>query len=112
MRAPHLNRALELQEALRGPDGAGGFSEVWTTLGTLWAEVVPGAGRDPAGEEVVLASVPCRITVRAALPAAAARPKPGQRFREGGRVFAVLAVAERDPSGRYLTCFCREEGPR
>lgn len=48
-----------------------------------------------------------RVTVRAV-----ARPKPGQRFREGSRVFAILAVAERDPAGRYLTCFCREEGPR
>lgn len=112
MKPPHLNRALELQGAVRIPDGAGGFTLAWATLGTLWAEVVPGAGRDPAGEEVVLASVPCRITVRAAPPGAAARPKPGQRFREGSRVFAILAVAERDPAGRYLTCFCREEGPR
>ena len=112
MKPPHLNRALEVQEAIHSPDGAGGFTLAWATLGTLWAEVVPGAGRDPAGEEVVLASVPCRITVRAAPPGAAARPKPGQRFREGSRVFAILAVAERDPAGRYLTCFCREEGPR
>lgn len=112
MRAPHLNRALELQEATRSPDGAGGFSVTWTVLGTLWAEVVPGTGRDPAGEEVVLASVPCRITVRAAAVGATGRPKPGQRLCEGGRVFAVLAVAERDPAGRYLTCFCREEEPR
>lgn len=112
MRAPHLNRALELQEAVRSPDGAGGFSVVWATLGTLWAEVVPGTGRDPAGEEVILTSVPYRITVRAASVGAAERPKPGQRLREGGRVFAVLAVAERDPAGRYLTCFCHEEEPR
>lgn len=112
MRAPHLNRALELQEAVHGPDGAGGFSVAWVTLGTLWAEVMPGTGRDPAGEEVVLASVPYRITVRAAPVGAAGRPKPGQRLREGGRIFAVLAVAERDPAGRYLTCFCREEEPR
>ncbi len=112
MRAPHLNRALELQEASRSPDGAGGFTLVWATLGRLWAEVVPGTGRDPAGEEVVLTSVPCRITVRAAPAGAAGRPKPEQRFREGSRVFTILAVAERDPAGRYLTCFCREEGPR
>ena len=112
MKAPHLNRALELQEAIRTPDEAGGFAVVWATRGTLWAEILPGAGRDPAGEEVVLTSVPCRITVRAAPAGAAARPKPGQRFREGGRLFAILAVAERDPAGRYLTCFCREEGPR
>lgn len=112
MRAPHLNRALVLEAPTRTPDGSGGFTTDWAAVGLLWAEITPGAGRDPAGEEVVLTSVPYRITVRAALPGAANRPKPEQRFREGTRVFAILAVAERDPAGRYLTCFCREEAAR
>ena len=112
MKAPHLNRALVLEVATRVPDGAGGFSTVWAALGTLWAEVTPGSGRDPAGEEVILTSVPYRITVRAAPVGASHRPLPEQRLREGARLFAILAVTERDPDGRYLTCFCREEAPR
>ena len=111
MKAPHLNRALELEEATRLPDGAGGFSTRWLVQGTLWAEVVAGSGRDPAGEEVVLTSVPYRITVRAAPVGAVTRPKVEQRFREGGRLFAILAVAERGQAGHYLTCFCKEEAP-
>lgn len=106
-----LGRALVLEGQVRVADGAGGYAESWAPLGTLWAEVVPGSGRDVAGEEVTLASVPYRITVRAAPFGAASRPVAGQRFREGGRVFAILAVSERDPGGRYLTCFSREEGP-
>ncbi len=93
-------------------DGAGGFTTVWAAIATLWAEITPGSGRDPAGEELILTSVPFRITVRAAPPGAVNRPKPEQRFREGSRLFAILAVAERDPAGHYLTCFCREEAPR
>lgn len=112
MKAPHLNRALLLETETRTPDGAGGYSTVWSALGTLWAEVLPGSGRDPAGEELILSSVPYRITVRAAPVGAANRPKPEQRLREGTRVFAILAVTERDPAGHYLTCFCREEAPR
>lgn len=112
MKVPHLNRALELQAASRSPDGAGGFTQVWATLGTLWAEITPGSGRDPAGEELVLTSVPYRITVRAAPVGAPNRPKPDQRLREAGRIFAILAVTERDPAGRFLTCFCREEAPK
>ena len=112
MRAPHLNRALTLEAATRAPDGAGGFLTVWAALGTLWAEVTPGSGRDPAGEELTLTSVPYRITVRAAPVGAANRPKPEQRLKEGQRLFAILAVTERDPAGRYLTCFCREEAPK
>jgi head-tail adaptor len=112
MKAPHLNRALMLEAATRTPDGAGGFSTIWVALGTLWAEVTPGSGRDPAGEEQTLTSVPYRITVRAAPVGASNRPKPEQRLREGERLFTILAVTERDPAGRYLTCFCREEGPK
>ncbi|MEH6776306.1 MAG: head-tail adaptor protein [Cereibacter changlensis] len=106
-----LGRALVLERPVRVADGAGGHAESWVALGTLWAEVAPGSGRDVAGEEVTLASVPCRITVRAAPFGAPSRPVAGQRFREGGRVFAILAVSERDAGGRYLTCFAREEGP-
>lgn len=112
MKVPHLNRALELQEAEHAPDGAGGHVTDWVSRGTLWAEVLPGSGRDPAGEEVRLTQVPCRITVRAAPPGAGNRPRAGQRFREGARVFAIAAVTERDPDGRWLVCFCREEGPQ
>jgi head-tail adaptor len=111
MKAVHLSRALTLEEATEQPDGAGGFVLVWATIGTLWAEVLPGTGRDTAGEEVVLSTVPYRITVRGAPQGAASRPKQGQRFRDGNRVFSILAVTERDESARYLVCFVREEIP-
>jgi head-tail adaptor len=112
MKAPHLNRALTLETSTRVADGAGGYSQTWAAAGILWAEVQPGSGRDPAGEEVILTSVPYRITVRAAPLGAINRPRPEQRFREGSRIFAILAVTERDPAGHYLTCFCREEAAK
>ena len=112
MKAPHLNRALVLEGVERAPDGAGGFTEVWTALGTLWAEVLPGSGSDTLGEERMLSAVPYRVTVRGAPVGAAARPRAGQRFREGTRLFLIQAVTERDPQGRYLTCFSREEVPK
>ncbi len=109
MRAPQLTRPLVLEERAQVADGAGGFTTLWATLGTLWAEVTPGTGRDVAGEEVMLAAVPYRITLRGAPQGAPSRPRPGQRFRDGARVFAILAVTEAGPEGRYLTCFAREE---
>jgi head-tail adaptor len=112
MKAPHLNRVLVLEGVARAPDGAGGFTSAWTALGTLWAEVLPGSGSDTLGEERMLSAVPYRITVRAAAQGAASRPVPGQRFREGARLFRIAAVTERDPQGRYLTCFAREEVPK
>jgi head-tail adaptor len=112
MKAPNLNRALVLEGVVRSPDGAGGFTSVWTALGTLWAEVLPGSGSDTLGEERMLSAVPYRITVRGTPPGSASRPVAGQRFREGTRLFLIQAVTERDPSGRYLTCFAREEVPK
>lgn len=111
MSAPQLNRSLVLEAMSRVADGAGGFAESWGALGTLWAEVKPGAGRDAAGEEVVMGVVGYRITLRGAPQGSPARPVPGQRFRDGGRLFAILAVTEADAAGRYLTCFAREEVP-
>ena len=43
--------------------------------------------------------------------AATTRPRPDQRFRDGARVFRIVAVTERDRDGRYLLCFAREEVP-
>jgi head-tail adaptor len=112
MNAPHLNRALVLEGVVRTADGAGGFTEAWTTLGTLWAEVLPGSGSDTLGEERMLSAVPYRVTVRGAPTGAPSRPKAGQRLREGARLFLIQAVTERDQFGRYLTCFAREEVPK
>lgn len=111
MKPVNLTRQLDLEEATEVPDGVGGFDVIWTALGTLWAEVLPGTGRERAAEEVVLSAVSYRITVRGAPLGAVSRPKAGQRFRAGERVFPILAVTERDEGGRYLRCFVREETP-
>lgn len=105
----NLRQLLKLDHLVRASDGAGGFTEIWVELGALWAEILPGAGRDAKGEEVILSSIPYRVIVRGAPQGSDRRPKPGQRFRDGGRTFAILAVTER--ADLYLTCFCREEAP-
>ncbi len=111
MTAPHLTRKLVLEGQVNAPDGAGGFDESWAVLGTLWAEVLAGTGRDVPGEEVTLSSIPYRITVRGAPQGAPSRPRPDQRLRDGGRLFRIVAVTERDAGGQFLTCFAREEAP-
>lgn len=112
MSVPNLNRALVLESPTAVSDGAGGFAQSWTTVGTLWGEVSSGPGRDPAGVEITLASVPYRITVRGAPVGSPRRPVPEQRFRDGTRIYHLVAVTERDPDGLYLTCFAREEVPQ
>lgn len=105
----HLNRKMVLERAERVADGAGGFTQTWVALGTLWASLKPGAGRERFGAGVTVSSVPWRITIRAAPLGAPSRPLPDERLRDGGRVFRITGVAEQGTEGRYLTCFAIEE---
>lgn len=104
-----MNRALVLEAPERTADGAGGFSEVWTVMGMLWAAIRAGTGREAGIAGLSLSTVPYRITVRAAPVGAPSRPVAGQRLRSGARVFRILAVTEADAAARFLTCIAREE---
>ena len=109
MARPKLNRPLVLEGPDRAPDGAGGFVQVWAVRGTLWAKLTPRTGRDAAGGGLRLARAAYRITVRAAPQGAPSRPVPGQRLRDGNRLFHILAVSESDAGIGYLTLWAEEE---
>ncbi len=104
-----LNRKLILEEASRVSDGAGGFDETWDALGTLWADLRLRTGRETGGEGGSLSNAGYRIVVRAAPQGSPSRPRAGQRFRDGTRIFAITAVGETDGNGQHLTCFAEEE---
>lgn len=106
---PRLTHQLTLEAPVRVMDGAGGVSESWTALGTIWAEVQARTGRDADVGRAPTARMAYRITVRGAPVGSPERPWPGQRLRDGARVFHIYAVAERDPEGRYLTVLADEE---
>lgn len=109
MNVPRLNQALVLEAPERVSDGAGGFVEGWIALGTLWAEITARGGREATQIGTAVSRTGFKIVVRGASFGTPERPKPQQRFRHGDRIFAIEAVAERDPEGRYLTCFAEEE---
>lgn len=109
MTAPQLNRALVLEAPLKVADGAGGYTCDWQPLGVLWAELKAGTGRESRAPATSVARVPYRITVRAAPYGAPSRPTPGQRFRDGIRVFTINAVAEKGVHAQFLTCHVDEE---
>ena len=105
------NRPLVLEVAGSVPDGAGGNAVVWSPLGTLWAEMRPGAGRERLGAVVPEGEMLYRVYTRAAQPGSPQRPRPDLRFRDGDRIFAILAVGEADPAGAWLVSVVREEVP-
>ncbi len=104
-----LSRKLTLEERQGGGDGSGGQVGGWTALGVHWGHVEARTGRYERGEGYPRARVPYRITVRAVAPDAPSRPKPGQRFREGDRIFRIRSVADEGARLRYLICYVDEE---
>ena len=109
MTTPRLNRQLVLEARAQVLDGSGGFSEVWSPLGTHWAEVTARVGSERSESGTPVSQVSYRVVVRAAPVGALSRPAADQRFREGPRVLKIVAVAEADADGRYLACTCVEE---
>lgn len=103
-----LNRLLTLEERVAEPDGSGGHALAWRAIGALWAEMTARAAREDFVAGRPLPRVGYRIVVRAAPVGAPSRPLAEQRLREGGRVFDILAVAEADPTGRYLEILAEE----
>ena len=112
MSDPRLNRSLVLEGPLQAADGAGGYTRDWQPLGILWAAVKAGTGSDRNSAGGQLSRVPYRIIVRAAPYGAPSRPTPGQRFRDGSRIFLITAVAEAGTDARFLTCHAEEEVAR
>lgn len=108
MSDPVLSRKLVLEARQDTPDGMGGHAIGWVALGALWAEVTAARGREGkiAGRDISI--VTWRVKVRASAQGAPSRPRPEQRFREGGRIFDILAVAEADVTGRFLECWVEE----
>ena len=109
MTAPvRLLRRLVLESAESAPDGSGGSAVTWVAAGVLWADVTARAGREDFVGAAVRPRVTYRIVTRGAPLGAASRPRSDQRLREGGRVFNILTVTERDATGRYLEIVAEE----
>lgn len=102
--AGSLNHEMTLEEPVATPDGAGGFTTVWTAIATVWARLEP---LDPAREAWAgreAAEQTHKITLRFRNDV-----KQGMRLRKLMRMFPVLSVQDPDETGRFMICRTREE---
>lgn len=103
-----MRRLLALETCDAVGDGGGGVVGAWRVLGWHWAQLrAVSAGEQRIGA-AVRAEVSHRLTVRWRPHGAISRPTPRQRFREGARVFDIVAVSEADDDNRALLCWVRE----
>jgi SPP1 family predicted phage head-tail adaptor len=85
-----LNRRLTLEAPGESPDGAGGVTRSYSAVATLWAEVEPVSTRSNVDAEALGAIITHRIRIRYR-----ADLTLRHRFREGARIFRIVAVRER-----------------
>ena len=98
-----LRHLLVLEEPQRVSDGAGGFIESWVTVASVWAAIRTSGG----GEAVEAGRLAGRVTHGVTLRYRAG-VTPAMRFRQGVRVFHILAVIDEDERKRMLRCLCEE----
>ena len=98
-----LRHRLALEEAQRVSDGAGGFTETWTTVANVWAAVRPTGGTETVDSGRLAGRVSHVVTMRF-------RPgvAPAMRLRKNARVFQILAAIDEDERHRWLRCLCEE----
>jgi SPP1 family predicted phage head-tail adaptor len=106
-----LNRKLVLEARTVVPDGGGGVVGGWQGLGSHWASLAPVSAREVVAGGRPVSQVTHKVTVRAAPPGSPRRPQADQRFRMGGRIFAIKGVAEADEGGAFLVCWVEEGVP-
>ena len=98
-----LRHRLVLEEVQRISDGGGGFTESWVTVATVWGALRPSSG----GESVEAGRLAGRVSHAVSLRYRAG-VTPAMRFRQGTRVFHILAAIDEDERKRWLRCLCEE----
>lgn len=102
------SRRLVRLVQIRQPDGAGGYGSSWIEAGALWADVVARTGGLRVTELGDEPRLRLKITTPGVPQGHASRPAPGDRLRDGTRLYEIEAVHEADPLGRALTLFASE----
>ena len=86
-----LNRRLTLEAPVESADGAGGVTRGYAAVATLWASLTPVAARGNVEAAGLGTTVTHRIQIRTSTGITLRH-----RFRDGARVFRIVAMRDRD----------------
>jgi SPP1 family predicted phage head-tail adaptor len=98
-----LRHRLTLEELNRVADDGGGFTESWVAVATVFADLRPISGSERVDADRLTGSVTHDVVLRYR-----AGVVPAMRFREGTRIFQIVAVIDVDEQHRWLQCLCEE----
>ncbi len=84
-------------------DDGGGFTESWVAVATIFADVSPISGSERVEADRLTGSVTHDVVLRYR-----AGVVPAMRFRDGTRIFQIIAVIDVEERRRWLKCWCEE----
>ncbi len=101
MRAGSLNRRVRIERRSAGQDAAGGPTDTWVELATVWASVLFLSGREfaTAGSEASAANASIRVRWRTDVDAT-------MRVVYGSRIFNIQAVLPDEVGHEHVDLAC------
>jgi SPP1 family predicted phage head-tail adaptor len=106
MNPGNFRHRLYVEAPYELPDGAGGVTRAFETVGLIWGLVEPMGGTEVLSEDRLVQRMTHRITIRAFSGLTAAH-----RLRRGGRLFEIRAISEDVPARRLMSLHCEETAP-
>jgi SPP1 family predicted phage head-tail adaptor len=97
MTGEELRHQIILQQVTRTADGAGGYTQAWSDLKTVWASVRPRAGIKRSFAGKLEADTTHLISIRFLEGVTT-----GMRILFGARVFQIHSVLNEDERGAWL----------
>jgi len=98
-----LKQRAALQSRTLVPDGGGGYTEDWQTVGHAWVQITPLGTDEKFGPDAIETRIRHRIVMRTCDDVVA-----GMRALVGVRSFAIHAVLDRCTANPLMTLMCEE----
>ena len=99
----NLRQRVVIQQLTRTDDGAGGYTETWAAIATVFADVYPLKGNERYEAQQVQANLSHRVTIRYR-----AGVEPSMRLQYGTRILTIEAVIDPEERHRELILMCSE----
>ena len=98
-----LDKRITLQAKTRVPDGAAGFTETWTDLGTIWAAIWPASANEmtQANSTTMVISHRIRIRYRSVL-------RPSWRVKFGAQYFSIVGITSPNEGREWIDILAKE----
>lgn len=98
-----LRTRVDIQQPVRTPDRAGGVTQHWSTMTTVWAEVLPISGKEVFEQMKLQSKISHKITIRYR-----AGVTGGMRLKAGGTLYLIKAIINPRNLNESLELYCEE----